>query len=87
MSHIPKRSSVMGNRKTGDLGDRKVAGNQSMNAGGRYDINEMTKKDTNTAFTKVQMLKIQGQAKFPLKDGDYVELDPIKQGAMVSPQQ
>ena len=77
----------MGNRKTGDPGDRKVAGNQSMNAGGRYDINEMVKKDTNTAFSKVQMLKIQGQAKFPLKDRDYVELDPIKQGAMVSPQQ
>ena len=77
----------MGNRKTGDLGDRKVAGNQSMNAGGRYDINEMVKQDRNTAFSKVQMLKIQGQAKFPLKDGDYVELDPIKQGAMVSPQQ
>lgn len=75
----------MGNRKTGDLGDRKVAGNQSMAAGGRYDINEMVKKDTNAAFTKVQMLKMQGKAKFPLKDGDYVELDPMKQG-MASPQ-
>ena len=65
----------MGNRKTGDLGDRKVAGNQSQAAGGRYDNNlrEMVKQDTKTAFSKVQMLKLQGQAKFPLKDGDYVE--------------
>ena len=53
----------------------------------RYDVRGMVKKDTNTAFSKVQMLKLQGKAKFPLKDGDYVELDPIKQGAMVTPQQ
>lgn len=86
MSHLPKRSSVMGNRKTGDLADRKIAGNQSQAAGGRYDINEMTKNDRNTAFSKVQMLKLQGQAKFPLKDGDYVELDPVKQNMMASPQ-
>lgn len=91
MPHSPKRPSVLGNRKVGDLKDRnatmKALGNQNMSGGGRYDINEMVKKDTNAAFNKVQMLKIQGKAKFALKDGDYVELDPIKAGAMVSPQQ
>ena len=91
MSHIPKRPPSEGNRKVGDLTDRnaviKAQGNQNMSGGGRYDVREMVKEDTKTAFSKVQMLKIQGQAKFPLKDGDYVELDPIKQGAMVSPQQ
>lgn len=89
MVHMPKRPSVLGNRKVGDLKDRtsaQRAGNQSMSGGGRYDVNEMVKKDRNTAFDKVQMLKMQGQAKFPLKDGDYVELDPIKKGAMTTPQ-
>jgi len=89
MVHIPKRPSVLGNRKVGDLKDRtatmKALGNQNMSGGGRYDINEMVKQDRNTAFSKVQMLKMQGLAKFPLKDGDYVELDPMKQ-EMSAPQ-
>ena len=71
-------------RKSGSI---KAVGNQNQYGGGRYGIGEMVKEDTKTAFSKVQMLKLQGQAKFPLKDGDYVELDPVKQGAMVSPQQ
>lgn len=91
MVHSPKRPPVLGNRKVGDLKDRtatiKASGNQNMAGGGRYDVSEMVKEDTKTAFDKVQMLKMQGKAKFPLKDGDYVELDPAKQGAMVSPQQ
>lgn len=89
MSHMPKRPPSLGNRKVGDLTDRtaviKATGNQNMSGGGRYDVREMVKEDTRTAFSKVQMLKMQGQAKFPLKDGDYVELDPVKRG-MASPQ-
>ena len=68
-------------------GGRKAASGQNLLGGGRYGISEMVKEDTKQAFSKVQMLKLQGKARFPLKDGDYVELDPVKQGAMVSPQQ
>ena len=70
-------------------GSMKAGGNQNMAGGGRYgNLSEIVKQDTNTAFSKVQMLKMQGQAKFPLnKAGDYVELDPVKQGVMASPQQ
>lgn len=89
MPHIPKRPPSLGNRKVGDLKDRtaiiKALGNQNMSGGGRYDVREMVMEDSKAALEKVQMLKMQGKAKFPLKDGDYIELDPTKRG-MASPQ-
>lgn len=39
-AHIPVRSPIMGNRKTGDLSQRKAPGNQSQAGGGRYDVDE-----------------------------------------------
>jgi len=57
MVHSPKRSSVFGNRKTGDLTDRessrKAVGNQNLTPG-RYDVNEEAKKGTQRAFSKVK---------------------------------
>ena len=61
MVHDPKRSSVFGNRKLGDVGDRqasrKAVGNQNLSPG-RYDVNEMVneerKKGTQRALQKVQ---------------------------------
>lgn len=55
MVHVPKRSSVFGNRKTGDLGDRqasrKAVGNQNLSPG-RYDVNEEAKKATKKALSQ-----------------------------------
>ena len=51
-----------------------------------FNFDKIIKEDSKTAFTKVQMLKMQGKARFPLKDGNYVELDPVKQGATITPQ-
>jgi hypothetical protein len=57
MVHSPKRSSVFGNRKTGDLTDReasrKAVGNQNLTPG-RYDVNEEAKKGTQRALSKVR---------------------------------
>jgi hypothetical protein len=57
MVHSPKRSSVFGNRKTGDLTDRessrKAVGNQNLTPG-RYDVNEEAKKGTQRAISKVK---------------------------------
>lgn len=87
---MPKRPPALGTRKVGDLKDRtsvvRSTGNQNMAGGGRYDIREMVKEDTQNAFNKIQMLKMQGQAKFPLKDGNYIELDPIKRNSLSMPQ-
>jgi hypothetical protein len=57
MVHTPKRSSVFGNRKTGDLTDReasrKAVGNQNLSPG-RYDVNEEAKKGTQKSLSKVK---------------------------------
>lgn len=57
MSHTPKRSSVFGSRKTGDLTDReasrKAVGNQNLTPG-RYDVNEEARKGTQRALSKVK---------------------------------
>ena len=52
-AHIPRRSSVMGNRKTGDLSDRVAPGNQSQSAGGRYDTRALAESDMKKAIAKV----------------------------------
>jgi hypothetical protein len=60
MVHSPKRSSVFGNRKTGDLTDReasrKAVGNQNLSPG-RYDVNEEKKVATKKALSKTQQGK------------------------------
>ena len=57
MVHTPKRSSVFGNRKTGDLTDReasrKSVGNQNLSPG-RYDVNEEAKKATQKSLSKAK---------------------------------
>ena len=54
MVHRPKRSSVFGSRKTGDLTDReasrKAVGNQNLSPG-RYDVNEEAKKATQKSLS------------------------------------
>ena len=54
MVHTPKRSSVFGSRKTGDLTDReasrKSVGNQNLSPG-RYDVNEEAKKATQKSLS------------------------------------
>jgi hypothetical protein len=54
MVHRPKRSSVFGSRKTGDLADReasrKAVGNQNLSPG-RYDVNEEAKKATQKSLS------------------------------------
>ena len=57
MVHAPKRSSVFGSRKTGDLTDReasrKAVGNQNLSPG-RYDVNEEAKKGTQKSLSKIK---------------------------------
>lgn len=73
MVHTPKRSSVFGNRKLGDLGDReaprKAVGNQNLSPG-RYDVNEEARKGTQRALSKVN------------KRATPVEINPVKQDAI-----
>jgi hypothetical protein len=61
MVHAPKRSSVFGNRKTGDLTDRessrKAVGNQNLSPG-RYDVNEEAKKATQKSLSKSNEMKL-----------------------------
>ena len=61
MSHMPKRSSVFGNRKLGDLKDReaprKAVGNQNLTPG-RYDVNEEVKKATQKSLPKANEMKL-----------------------------
>lgn len=61
MSHTPKRSSVFGSRKTGDLTDReasrKAVGNQNLTPG-RYDVNEEAKKGTQKSLSKANETKL-----------------------------
>jgi len=73
----------MGNRKTGDLGDRKAAGNQSQAGGGRYDINEIAKEGTKEALTKAQLIK-NGKTATGQR-ADPIELDPEKTGIQGQP--
>lgn len=62
MSHAPKRSSVFGSRKTGDLTDReasrKAVGNQNLTPG-RYDVNEEAKKGTQRALSKIKATPVE----------------------------
>ena len=57
MVHAPKRSSVFGSRKTGDLTDReasrKAVGNQNLSPG-RYDVNEEAKKATQKSLSNIK---------------------------------
>ena len=57
MVHRPKRSSVFGVRKLGDLTDReaprKAIGNQNLTPG-RYDVNEEAKKGTQKSLSKIK---------------------------------
>jgi len=76
MSHMPKRSSVMGNRKTGDLSQRQVAGNQSQAAGGRYDVNEEAKAATPAAIAKAQQIK--QNVTLTKRPADPIAVDPEK---------
>ena len=74
---IQKGPSVMGNRKTGDLSDRKAPGNQSQAAGGRYDTKALAEADTKKALTKMQQKKIQLRGKTSTGQvSDPVELNP-----------
>ena len=61
MVHSPKRSSVFGNRKIGDLKDRqasrKAVGNQNLSPG-RYDVNEEAKKATQKSLSKSNEMKL-----------------------------
>jgi hypothetical protein len=61
MVHSPKRSSVFGSRKTGDLTDRessrKAVGNQNLSPG-RYDVNEEAKKATQKSLSKSNEMKL-----------------------------
>ena len=61
MVHTPKRSSVFGNRKIGDLKDRqasrKAVGNQNLSPG-RYDVNEEAKKATQKSLSKSNEMKL-----------------------------
>ena len=80
MSHAPKRSSVFGSRKTGDLGDREAArkavGNQN-DSPGRYDVNEEAKKATKKVLSKAQ-----GNKTMTGNVSDPVVLDPEKTDAI-----
>ena len=62
MVHSPKRSSVFGNRKIGDLKDRqasrKAVGNQNLSPG-RYDVNEEAKKGTQRALSKIKATPVE----------------------------
>ena len=61
MVHIPQRAPILGNRKLGDLSQRKGPGNQSMNDGGRYDTNALRKlaeSDSKKALKKAQQKKM-----------------------------
>jgi hypothetical protein len=73
MVHSPKRSSVFGNRKLGDLTDRqasrKAVGNQNLSPG-RYDVNEEARKGTQRALSKLQ------------KRATPIVIDPVKQDAI-----
>ena len=81
MVHDPKRSSVFGNRKLGDVGDRqasrKAVGNQNLSPG-RYDVNENKdiekKKGTQKALQKAQAEKS--------RQGDVVVINPVKPDAI-----
>ena len=57
MVHSPRRSSVFGNRKIGDLKDReaprKAVGNQNLSPG-RYDVNEEAKQATQKSLAKAK---------------------------------
>jgi hypothetical protein len=57
MVYRPKRSSVFGVRKLGDLTDReasrKAIGNQNLTPG-RYDVNEEAKKGTQKSLSKIK---------------------------------
>jgi len=57
MVHRPKRSSVFGNRKLGDVGDRTksmdAVGNQNLSPG-RYDVNEEARMGTQRALSKAK---------------------------------
>lgn len=57
MVHRPKRSSVFGVRKLGDLTDREASrksiGNQNLTPG-RYDVNEEVKKGTQKSLSKIK---------------------------------
>ena len=66
----------MGNRKLGDLSQRKVPGNQSQAAGGRYDVNEEAKAATPAALAKVQQTKQQGT--ITKRPADPIVVDPEK---------
>lgn len=56
-AHIPKRSPVMGSRKTGDLSSRKAPGNQSQAQGGRYDTQAIAEADRKVAMKKANLMK------------------------------
>ena len=71
MVHVPKRSSVFGNRKIGDLKDReasrKAVGNQNLSPG-RYDVKEEAKKGTQKSLSRAKVTP--------------VEINPVKADAM-----
>ena len=73
MVHTPKRSSVFGNRKLGDLKDReaprKAVGNQNLSPG-RYDVNEEKKQGTQRALTRAKRMATP------------VEINPVKADAI-----
>jgi hypothetical protein len=80
MVHTPKRSSVFGSRKTGDLTDReasrKAVGNQNLSPG-RYDVNEEAKKGSQKALSKIKT----GKANTGVT-GTPVTINPEKPDAM-----
>ena len=60
MVHVPKRSSVFGNRKlvpNDRQASRKAVGNQNLSPG-RYDVNEEAKKATQKSLSKSNEMKL-----------------------------
>ena len=81
MVHSPKRSSVFGNRKIGDLKDRqasrKAVGNQNLSPG-RYDVNEEAKKATQKSLAKAKQNEMQTNQAQSGGTGTPVTINPEK---------
>ena len=81
MSHAPKRSSVFGSRKTGDLTDReasrKAVGNQNLTPG-RYDVNEEAKKATQKSLSRAKQNEMQSNQAQSGGTGTPVTINPEK---------
>lgn len=86
-AYNPKRPSVLGKRALGALeyreGVRKGQAMQSQKSGRRYNLSvtkKLAEEDRKEVFAKVsRRKKLEDEQIVPLKDGDYVKLQPEKQ--------